>query len=335
MSPSPPEIRWGMIGCGDVTEVKSAPAFNQIPGSRLVAVMSRTEARARDYAARHGVPRWYGDARKLVNDPEVNAVYIATPPSSHAEYTLLAAAAGRPVYVEKPMAHTVADCRRMIAACRERNVPLYVAYYRRRQERFLKVKELLDAGRVGEVRLVNLALWLPPRPEDLRPDELPWRVRPEIAGGGYFHDMASHQLDLLDFLFGPLRNVRGWARNQAGLYPADDLVTARFDLGKGAAGHGSWCFTAHATAQTDRMEIVGSEGLLRFATFERTPLELHTAKGVERFDLVPPQPVAKPLIERVVAVLRGEPGAACPSTGETALRTSEVMEAITGPPPTS
>lgn len=322
-------IRWGMIGCGDVTEVKSAPAFNRVPGSRLVAVMSRTAARARDYAARHGIPRWYVEAHELLADPEVDAIYIATPPSSHADYTCLAAAAGKPVYVEKPMAHTVGDCRRMIADCAARAVPLFVAYYRRCQARFLKVKELLDAGIIGEVRLVQITLWLPPRPEDLQRNKLPWRVLPEIAGGGYFHDMAPHQLDLLDFWFGPLQNATGRAVNQAGLYPADDLVTARFDLPEGAVGHGSWCFTTDTAAQTDRTEIIGSRGMIRFACFERTPIELHTAAGVETFDHVPPQPVAQPLIERVVATLQGRD--TCPSTGETALRTSEVMEAICRP----
>lgn len=319
-------VRWGMIGCGDVTEVKSAPAFNRIPGSRLVAVVSRTPDRVRDYAARHGVPQWYVDARDLIADPEVNAIYIATPPSSHADYTSLAAAAGKPVYVEKPMAHTVADCRRMIAACAGHSVPLFVAYYRRCQARLLKIKELLDLRTIGDVRLVQISLWLPPRPEDLQRSNLPWRVLPEIAGGGYFHDMASHQLDLLDFLLGPLQNATGRAVNQAGLYPADDLVTARFEFANGAVGHGSWCFTANKAAQIDRTEIIGSEGMLRFATFEPTPIELHTRGGTETFDLVQPQPVAQPLIKRVVATLQGRD--TCPSTGETALRTNEVMEAI-------
>ncbi|RME92426.1 MAG: gfo/Idh/MocA family oxidoreductase [Verrucomicrobia bacterium] len=319
-----------MIGCGDVTEVKSAPAFNQVPGSRLVAVMARTPERVRDYARRHGVPHWYTDAERLVNDPEVNAVYIATPPSSHAQYAILAAQAGKAVYVEKPMAHTVADCRRMIAACRRAGVPLYVAYYRRYQERFLQVKQWLREGRIGEVRLVNVDLWLPPRPEDLPPDNLPWRVRPEISGGGYFHDMASHQLDLLDDWFGPLTEARGETHNRAGWYPAPDVVLARFRLPDGGLGQGSWCFCA--SQPVDRIEIVGSRGLIRVAAFLPAPVELVTPEGIEQRNLIPAQPVAKPLIERVVRALRGMGD--CSTTGETALRTNEVMEAICGPPAT-
>ncbi|MCX6333190.1 MAG: Gfo/Idh/MocA family oxidoreductase, partial [Bacteroidia bacterium] len=81
-------INWGIIGCGNVTEVKSGPAFNKVNNSRLIAVMRRDAVLAEDYASRHNVPKFYTDASKLINDPEINAVYIATPPSSHAEYAL-------------------------------------------------------------------------------------------------------------------------------------------------------------------------------------------------------------------------------------------------------
>lgn len=322
------QIHWGMIGCGEVTEVKSAPAFNRLPGSRLVAVMARTPERVRDYAARHGVPRWYTDADRLIADPEVNAVYIATPPSAHAAYTLQAAAAGKPVYVEKPMARTHAECRQMIEACSSAGVPLYVAYYRRAQARFLKVKQLLDEGRIGNVRLVSTSLWVAPRAGDRDPERRPWRVRPEIAGGGYFYDMASHQLDLLDFLFGPIAHATGRAVNQAGWYPTADLVTARFELPGGVVGNGDWCFTADPAAQIDRTEIVGSEGLIRFSTFALDPVAWHWAKGIELYDLPPAQPVAQGLIARVVAALQGT--GACSSTGESAARTNRVMEQVCG-----
>ena len=130
-------IRWGIIGCGNVTEVKSGPGFQKAAGSALVAVMRRDAALARDYAARHGVPKWYDNAHALVNEPDVDAVYVATPPSSHREYALLAARAGKTVYVEKPMALNHAECLEMIAACRAAGTPLFVAYYRRAQQRFL------------------------------------------------------------------------------------------------------------------------------------------------------------------------------------------------------
>ena len=111
------EVRWGVLGVGKVCELKSAPAMNTIPNSRLVAVMRRDEEKAKDYAARHGVPKWYHHAMDLIQDPEVNTVYIATPPQAHLELTQLAAAAGKPVYVEKPMARTLAECKQMIQVC--------------------------------------------------------------------------------------------------------------------------------------------------------------------------------------------------------------------------
>ena len=97
-------VRWGFIGCGEVTEKKSGPAFNLIEGSEVVAVMSRRADRAQSYAERHGVKRWYTDPQALLNDPKVNAVYIATPPSTHATYAIMAMKSGKAVYVEKPMA---------------------------------------------------------------------------------------------------------------------------------------------------------------------------------------------------------------------------------------
>ena len=153
-------IRWGIIGCGNVTEVKSGPGFQKARNSALVAVMRRNAALAQDYAGRHGVPRWYDDGAALIADPEVDAVYVATPPSSHKGYVLACAAAGKPVYVEKPMALDHGECEEMIAACRAANVPLFVAYYRRALPRFLKVKELIDGGAIGLFRRSGQSLLL-------------------------------------------------------------------------------------------------------------------------------------------------------------------------------
>jgi predicted dehydrogenase len=218
------KVRWGIIGCGDVTEVKSGPAFQKINNSELVAVMRRTGELAKDYAERHNVPKWYDDADALINDPDVDAVYIATPPGSHMEYTLKAAKAGKPVYVEKPMARNYAECEEMIAACEKAGVPLYVAYYRRAQPRFLKIKELLENGAIGEIRFVSTTQYKKDSESGKLPQQLSWRVQPELAGGGLFFDLASHTLDLLEFLLGPITSVQGFASNQAGVYSAEDIV---------------------------------------------------------------------------------------------------------------
>jgi predicted dehydrogenase len=315
-------IRWGIIGCGDVTEVKSGPAFQKANHSSLSAVMRRTGKLAKDYAKRHGVPRWYDNAETLIHDPEVNAVYIATPPVFHQEYTLLSARAGKPVYVEKPMALNFEECQRMLQVCREAHVPLFVAYYRRALPRFLKVKELIDTRAIGEPRFVTITLCQPLAPEDLNPQTLPWRVIPEMAGGGRFVDMASHMLDFLDFVLGPIRSVQGFASNQAQRYPAEDVVTGAFVFESGVHGTGTWCFAG--VDRRDVTEIVGTEGRIAYTTFDAQPIILTTSRGTTEFPCEYPPHIQQPLIQTVVDELNDL--GTCPSTGDSTARTSWVMD---------
>ena len=249
------EVRWGVLGVGKVCELKSAPAMNTIPHSKLVAVMRRDPEKAQDYALRHGVPNWYSRAEDLIQDPEVNAIYIATPPHVHLELTQLAAAAGKPVYVEKPMARTYVECLQMIDACKLAGVPLFVAYYRRKLPHFLKIKELLEHGDIGELRTVHINLKQVLTPNLVSQTETNWRVIPEIAGGGYFYDLASHQLDLLDFFFGKITHASGYSTNQAKAYPAEDLVTGSFVFENGVIGTGNWCFSTSDTSEIDEIVI--------------------------------------------------------------------------------
>ncbi|MFQ5636574.1 MAG: Gfo/Idh/MocA family protein [bacterium] len=320
-------VHWGLIGCGNVTERKSGPAFSKIDGSKLVAVMRRDAQKAKDYALRHGIPKWVDDADKLIEDPDVNAIYIATPPDSHATYTIKAAQAGKPVYVEKPMARTYSECQHMLAACEKAGVPLFVAYYRRRLPCFLKVKKLLESDAIGKVRMVNVQLYYPPRSEDFQRENLPWRVCPDISGGGYFFDLASHQLDFLDFFFGPIVSVLGMADNQARLYSAEDIVSAFFRFESGVVGCGSWCFTVSPACRRDRVEIFGSRGRLRFSSFNHSvPIQLTTEEKVEDIAFSTPEHVQQPLIQTIVDELLGR--GQCPSTGVSAARTNRVMDEI-------
>ena len=316
-------IRWGIIGCGDVTEVKSGPAFAKADGSALVAVMRRNARLAEDYARRHGVPRWYADAEALVGDPEVDAVYVATPPNAHREYVLLAARHGKPVYVEKPMAMNHRECLDMVAACRDANVPLFVAYYRRALPRFLHVKALVDDNAIGNVRAVSVTLF---RRHTMGAGALPWRVDPAVAGGGLFVDLASHTLDLLDFILGPIAVVTGSAANQGGFYAAEDIVSASFTFESGVRGTGLWCFTADR--DIDQVEIIGDAGRIMFSTFDETPVVLRR-DTVEHFELAHPPHVQQPLIQTIVDTLHGR--GTCPSTGDSGARTSRVMEALLEP----
>lgn len=319
-------VRWGIIGCGNVTEVKSGPAFQKAPHSSLVAVMRRDGDKARDYAQRHDVPRWYAAAEKLVADTGVDAVYVATPPSTHKQFALLSIAAGKPVYVEKPFALDAAECEEIVAAGRAANVPVFVAYYRRALPRFRKVRELVfDERAIGKPRIVNVVLHEPHHPRYRDAADLPWHVRPEISGGGIFVDIGCHTLDLLDWLFGPLRRVQGTASNQLGAYPPEDTVAMSFAFDTGLLGTGLWNFGA--LQHEDRIEVIGDGGRMRFATFGDGPILVENGAGAREVRIENPVHIQQPLIEAVVRELRGEAGA-CPSTAVSAARTSAVMDAV-------
>jgi predicted dehydrogenase len=311
-------IRWGIIGCGDVTEVKSGPGFQNAANSQLLAVMRRNAVLAEDYAQRHKVPKWYDNAEALIHDPEVDAVYIATPPAAHKDYTLMAASADKPVYVEKPMALNAAECKIMIEACAQAGVPLFVAYYRRALPRFLKVKELIDTRAIGEIRLVTVTLYQP------APETLSWRLDPAISGGGLFVDLASHTLDFLDYVLGPVESIEGFAANQARISPAEDIVTGVFRFASGVQATGSWCFSAFE--RCDKTEIIGNKGKITFSIFDTSPIMLTTSTGTREYAIDHPQHVQQPLIQSVVDHLNGQ--GVCPSTGNSAIRTTLVMDKL-------
>jgi predicted dehydrogenase len=299
------QINWGFIGCGEVTERKSGPAFNLVEGSRVVAVMSRSSEKASSYAQRHNIPRWHTDAQSLINDPEVNAVYIATPPSSHATYAIMAMKAGKPVYVEKPLAASYLDCQRVMRISRETGVPCFVAYYRRKLPYFNKVQELLQDGAIGKVVNVQIRFSVPPRDLDYNSTNLPWRVQRDIAGGGYFYDLAPHQLDLLQEFFGPIVHVSGFSANRGGLYQTEDTVSASFAFQDGMPGSGSWCFVGHESARTDQIELIGEKGRICFSVFTYSPIVLQTSQGKQEITIPNPPHVQLPMIEEVVRHLQG------------------------------
>jgi 1,5-anhydro-D-fructose reductase (1,5-anhydro-D-mannitol-forming) len=318
-------IRWGIIGCGDVCEVKSGPAFQKAQGSKLVAVMRRDAAKAADYARRHGVPRWYSDANQLIDDPEVDAVYIATPPGGHEEFALRVAARGKPCYVEKPMARSYAECGRMNQAFAAAAKPLFVAYYRRRLPRFLKAKQLIDSGRLGIVTSCHYRLtrhFWPNPPEQ-------WRLNVKQSGGGIFMDLGSHTLDQLDFLLGPFTEFGGCAHG-TGATDVEDAVALHFQTDRGIVGTASWNLAG--STFDDLIEIVGSEGRLSMSMFGKEPLRLQREEQgeeesttAETFAEPTPEHVQLPLIQTIVDQLLGR--GVCPSTGESAARTAKVMDA--------
>ena len=312
-------VRWGIIGCGDVTEVKSGPAFQKADGSSLAAVMRRDRAKAEDYARRHGVPRVHGTAAELVGDPDVDAVYIATPPGTHEALALLAAAAGKPCLVEKPMARTHAECARMAGAFHDAGVPLWVAYYRRALPRFLAVRDRLSAGAIGRVTSVHIQVT----------DQLAtgagaenWRFDPAQAGAGLFLDLASHCLDLVDFLAGPIAEVAGFALNTGGAYAAEDVTAAAFRTDTGVIGTGIWNF--NADTKTDVMTFTGSGGTLATPVFADGDVLVAASGGRETIAVRNPPHVHQPLVQTIVDELRGR--GRCESTAESGARASRVMD---------
>jgi len=260
------KINWGIIGCGDVTELKSGPAFNKVNNSALVAVMRRDADKARDYARRHNIPTWYSDAGKLIYDDAINAVYVATPPSTHEEYTIAAFNAGKPVYAEKPMAGNYAAALRMAKAAEASNIKLVVAHYRREQPRFKKVKQLIADGAIGKILYARIEFGTAPlTKEDLAKPKIAWRVDPAVAGGGLFHDLSPHQLDLMYYFLGPVEKVNGVSTSQGVNYSADDMVAGNMLFKSGAVFSGTWCF--NAPAETDICEITGTKGKITFSVF--------------------------------------------------------------------
>ncbi len=317
-------IRWGMIGCGAVTEVKSGPGFYKSDHSALLAVTSTHPNRARSFATRHNVPRIHETTEALLADPDIDAVYIATPPVAHKPLALAAARAGKHVYVEKPMAMRFSECREIIDECARLQVRLFVAYYRRALPRFIQVKRWLESNAIGEMRCVKAVQHQPPAQEDLSPATLPWRLLPDVAGGGKFIDMGVHTLDIFDFWFGPVTEVHGIASNHGGLYEVEDTVTATWRHASGIQGCGSWCYVC--SAEQDQVEIIGSRGRIELEIFSDKPLRLITGNGVQEVAIANPPHVQQPFIQSIVNDLNGI--SSCPGDPESAARASWVADAI-------
>ncbi len=312
-------IKWGFIGCGEVTEKKSGPAFSLVPGSKVIAVMSRNAEKARSYAERHNIPKYYTDAQELLDDEEINAVYIATPPSTHATYAIMAMKSGKAVYVEKPMTSNYEDCCRINRIAELTQQPCFVAYYRRYLPYFQKVKELVEEGTIGNVINVQIRFAAAPRDLDYNKKNLPWRVQADIAGGGYFYDLAPHQIDLLQGIFGPILEAEGFKANRGGLYETEDTVSACFKFANGVPGSGSWCFVSHDSAKEDCIQIIGDKGSLNFSVFKYDPIVLHTKDGSEEIIIKNPQFVQLPLIQLVVEHLQNKAVCTCDCVSATSV----------------
>ncbi len=319
-------INWGIIGCGDVTEIKSGPAFNKVPNSRLVAVMRRDAAKAADYAARHGVEKWYDDAEILMDDPDINAIYIATPPAYHLAYALSALNRGLKVYVEKPVTRNSSEAVAIAEAVSASGNRLTVAHYRRALPMFLYVKQLLDNNTVGDVRTVQIRMWQSRKPSLIAKSESNWRVQPELSGGGYFHDLAPHQLDLMLFYFGEPEFYTGFALNQSMSTPADDHVCGQILFKNQIVVNGSWCFNVAHSETTDTCQIIGTTGRITFPFFGKY-VSWHNETSSQTVDFTHPQHIQQPMIEHVTRYFNG--GDSNPCSINEAVVLMKIIDAFT------
>mgnify|MGYP001818503240 FL=1 len=319
-------IRWGIIGCGNVTEVKSGPAYQQVEGFQITAVMRRDLEKARDYAHRHGVPKYYNDAEKLIEDSEVDAVYIATPPDSHMFYALKVAEAGKVCCIEKPMSPSYEESLAIYTSFKKKKIPLFVAYYRRSLPRFNQVKSWLENNEIGEVRHLNWNLHQAPGSLDLSGADN-WRTKSHVAPGGYFDDLASHGLDLFAFLLGDIKEASGMSLNQQGLYSAKDAVAACWIHDSGITGTGSWNFGCDQSL--DRVEIFGSKGKISFSVFEDEPLLLQQGEEIKEMFIENDRHIQYAHVKNMKKQLLDQ-NFNHPSNGTSALQTSWVMDKILG-----
>ncbi len=323
MGTKKPTIHWGIIGCGAVTEVKSGPALYQAEGSCVSGVFRRNIHKAHDYASRHNIEHVFTSAKALINSAYVDAVYIATPPNSHCELALQVATAGKPCCVEKPMANSYLDCQRMIAAFEKTEQALFVSYYRRSLPRFIQVQRWLESGAIGKVRQVHWQFCKPANEID-RSGQYNWRTDISIAPGGYFDDLASHGLDLIQHLLGDIKNVSGLHNNQQQLYSSADAISACWQHQDGVMGSGNWNFGA--SDRRDRIEIIGSAGRIEFSVFQEQPIQLFNNHGEKSLFIDNPTHIQQYHVANMLAHLNGQ--GQHPSTGYSAAKTSWLMAQI-------
>lgn len=318
-------IQWAIIGVGNVCEIKSAPAYQKTDGFLLKAVMRRDLDKAKDFAKRHHIEMYSNNADDLINNPEINAIYIATPPNNHLEYALKVAEAGKICCVEKPMAVTYKECQIMLSAFKAKNLPLFVAYYRRSLPRFEQIKTWIDQKKIGDIRHMHWSLCKPASEIDLSRN-YNWRTDKNIALGGYFDDLASHGLDFFHYVLGDITSVSGQSVNQQDLYSAKDALSASWMHKNGITGSAFWNFGSWK--REDTVEIMGSKGSIIFSVFDDNPIQLITAKDTIHLNIAHPKNIQLYHVQAMKNHLDGTKQH--PSTGETALHTAWIMDSILG-----
>ena len=318
-------IHWGMIGCGDVTEVKNGPGLYLADYSELKGVFNRTGAKAEDWVRRHGRGRVYRTASELLSDPEIDIVYVATTPDCHKQFAIECAAAGKHCYLEKPIALSYEEALEIKEAFDSSGTQIFVAHYRRGMTRYKEIKKQLESGAVGKVRGVQILRTQMQTEEEKLPEEKkPWRVRSNISGGSHFFEGDIHMLDLIDFLVGPAENFKLEASNETGYYKGEDVVALSMITDMGVMVSGLWCYAAYK--ELDRVLIFGDEGSLSFCYGKNEePYRLENGDGVKEYSTFVHPNVGTEQIQDIVDTLRG--CGSCSSTLEAAMRSLRITDA--------
>jgi predicted dehydrogenase len=316
-------INWGIIGCGDVAEIKSGPAFQKTKQSKLISVMRRNADKVKDFAKRHNVPFWTTNALDILNDRNINAIYIATPPSSHLEYALQAINLGKHVYLEKPMVLNTDEAKILVEAVGNKGSKLTVAHYRRYLPVFVKVKELIESNVIGKVTHAKIKIAQTKSASLIAKSDENWRTNPEVSGGGYFHDIAPHQIDLMYYYFGEINSVKGI--NTKKNMQTNDLVEGSLQFKNGVYFEGSWNF--NAKDDNDSCIIHGEKGTISFS-FYKEFIHLSISGKEENFQFEAPKHVQQPMIQETVNYFLGKNSNPC--SVEEGLIITEIMDTFCG-----
>jgi 1,5-anhydro-D-fructose reductase (1,5-anhydro-D-mannitol-forming) len=313
-------VRWGILGCGNVAELKSGPPLYQTPGSELIAVMRRDAAKAADFAQRHGARRWYTDAAALIGDADVNAIYIASPHALHSAHVKLAAEAGKIVLCEKPVGISTAEAQACVEVCRSHDVPLSVPYYRRYWPIVQKMRELLSDGAIGRIvtARVQLADYFAGDPDR------PWLTSRASSGGGALANAGSHWVDLIRYLLSDIIGVSAHCSSHASGFETEDTIVVQLETVEHALV--SLSITLQSPININEFDISGTEGRLRATSLSDGQLILNrVGKEPQLFALPRSRFAHAEFIAELVDRLRSDQPVPVP--GEEAVAVWRIMEA--------
>jgi predicted dehydrogenase len=314
-------LGWGIVGCGDVATKKVGPSFLHTEGASLLAAVSRRRSSAEAFATKFGVPTVYDSMDEMLQDKNIAVVYIATPPHLHYPLTIAAAAAGKHVLVEKPMALNPAQGNEMVSACRSNGVQLMVAHYRRLWPETAMMKKLIDDGALGEV--VNARVQMTGNAAAEPAAVSAWKLNPELSGGGWLMDVGCHRIDLLLYLLGEVRDVNALIDSVRWEHPVDNSSTFLLRFKSGAHTMGS--FHWNVNFYSDEFQIVGTQGQLLVARLGSGKIRLQVGKEIQEIATEAPVYTHSALLAHSIEAL--EKGTPHLTSGETGVEVSKVIEA--------